>query len=67
MKVILADRYAKWGVTNGFNVLPALQIMLGKGEITLEYFKHTLQEKLPKPLPYIATASGLILNEVKFE
>ena len=33
MKVILADRYAKWGVTNGFNVFPALQIMLAKGEI----------------------------------
>lgn len=33
MKVILADRHADWSVINGFNVLPALQIMLGKGEI----------------------------------
>ena len=45
MKVILADRYAKWDVTNGFNVLPALQIMLGKGEID-NLDTHRVQEKI---------------------
>ena len=30
MKVLFTDRHAEWSVTNGYNVLPALQISFSR-------------------------------------
>lgn len=42
-------------------------IKLGRGEITLEYIKHSLKQESIEVMDYIAPASGLILHAVNFE
>lgn len=41
-------------------------ISLGKGELLLDDIKHSLENPKDKPLYYIAPASGLMLNSVKY-
>jgi tRNA pseudouridine38-40 synthase len=42
-------------------------LSLGRGETTLTQIKKSLEGKDTRPLRYIAPASGLILNKIKFE
>lgn len=42
-------------------------IKLGRGEVTLDYIKSTLQNDSTEVMDYIAPASGLILHSINFE
>ncbi|WP_412560933.1 tRNA pseudouridine(38-40) synthase TruA [Winogradskyella sp. MIT101101] len=42
-------------------------IKLGRGEVTLDYIKSTLQNDSTEVMNYIAPASGLILHSINFE
>ena len=46
MKLAFTDRHAQWSVTNGFNILPALQIRISKSEPPNLNQSHGLQKRI---------------------
>ena len=52
---------------NQIRLMMGALIKLGRGEITLEYIRQTLQPDSSEVMDYIAPASGLILNKIEFE
>ena len=52
---------------NQIRLIMGALIKLGKGEITLQYIEDSLKPESKEVMDYIAPASGLILNEIKFE
>jgi tRNA pseudouridine38-40 synthase len=53
---------------NQVRLIMGVLFRLGKGEIDMEFIKKSLVEhNIDKPLPFVAPASGLILNHVEFE
>ncbi len=59
--------HSKGFMRNQIRLIMGQLIRLGKGEITLEDIRHTLEEPDDIPFDYIASPSGLILNKVRFE
>jgi len=59
---------SKGFLRNQVRLIMGTLFRLGKGEIDLEFIKKSLVEhSIERPLPFVAPASGLILNEVKYE
>ncbi|MFK2820287.1 tRNA pseudouridine(38-40) synthase TruA [Flavobacteriaceae sp. LMIT009] len=52
---------------NQIRLMMGSLIKLGRGEISLEYIRQTLQPESKEVMDYIAPASGLILNKIEFE
>lgn len=52
---------------NQIRLMMGALVKLGRGEITLDYIKTTLQPDSVEVMDYIAPASGLILNKIEFE
>ncbi len=52
---------------NQIRLMMGALIKLGRGDISLEYVKQTLQENSTEVMDYIAPASGLILNSIEFD
>ena len=51
---------------NQIRLMMGALFKLGKGEITIEYLKHSLKPESTEVMDYIAPASGLILNSIEF-
>ena len=51
---------------NQIRIMMGALIKLGRGEITLDYIKHSLTTESTIVIEYIAPASGLILNKIEF-
>ena len=58
---------SKGFMRNQVRLIMGQLIALGKGSKSLSEIKESLTGKHEKPLNFIAPASGLILNKVKFE
>ncbi|MDU8887100.1 tRNA pseudouridine(38-40) synthase TruA [Yeosuana sp. MJ-SS3] len=52
---------------NQIRLMMGALIKLGKGEISLSYIEDSLKSGSKEVMDYIAPASGLILNDIKFE
>jgi tRNA pseudouridine38-40 synthase len=52
---------------NQIRLMMGTLIRLGKGEIDLDYIRHSLQNNVESHQNYIAPASGLILNKIDFK
>lgn len=52
---------------NQIRLMMGALIKLGRGEISLDYIRQTLQPDSKEVMDYIAPASGLILNKIEFE
>ena len=52
---------------NQIRLMMGALIKLGRGEISLDYVRQTLQPESTEVIEYIAPASGLILNKIEFE
>ena len=52
---------------NQIRLMMGALIKLGRGEITLNYIERSLLPESYEVMDYIAPASGLILNKIKFE
>jgi tRNA pseudouridine38-40 synthase len=52
---------------NQIRLMMGCLIKLGRGEVTLDYIKMSLQSDSSEVMDYIAPASGLILNKIEFE
>ncbi|MDT0558692.1 tRNA pseudouridine(38-40) synthase TruA [Ichthyenterobacterium sp. W332] len=52
---------------NQIRLMMGTLIKLGKGEVDINFIKHSLTPGIDSHQDYIAPASGLILNSVKFE
>lgn len=52
---------------NQIRLMMGCLIKLGRGEVTLDYIKMSLQPDSTEVMDYIAPASGLILNKIEFE
>ncbi|WP_422104514.1 tRNA pseudouridine(38-40) synthase TruA [Winogradskyella sp.] len=52
---------------NQIRLMMGCLIKLGRGEVTLDYLKESLQEHNEEVMDYIAPASGLILHALDFE
>ena len=52
---------------NQIRLMMGALIILGRGEISLEYIRKTLLPDSTEVIEYIAPASGLMLNKVEFE
>ncbi|WP_274475445.1 tRNA pseudouridine(38-40) synthase TruA [Mangrovimonas aestuarii] len=52
---------------NQIRLMMGALIKLGKGEISLDFIEHTLKPDVHEHMEYIAPASGLMLNKLKFE
>ena len=59
---------SKGFLRNQIRLMMGTLFRLGKGEISLEFIEKSLIEhNIDRPLPFVAPASGLILNSVSFE
>ena len=59
---------SKGFLRNQVRLIMGTLFRLGKGEIDLDFIKKSLIEhNIDRPLPFVAPASGLILNEVVYE
>lgn len=52
---------------NQIRLMMGALIKLGRGDISLDYIKKSLQPEGAEVMDYIAPASGLILNKIEFE
>jgi tRNA pseudouridine38-40 synthase len=52
---------------NQIRLMVGCLIKLGRGEVSLNYIKETLQNDSTEVMDYIAPASGLILHSLNFE
>ena len=52
---------------NQIRLMMGCLIKLGRGEVTLDYIKMSLEPDSTEVMDYIAPASGLILNKIEFE
>ena len=52
---------------NQIRLMMGALIKLGRGEISLDYIRQTLQPESKEVMDYIAPASGLLLNKIEFE
>ena len=52
---------------NQIRLMMGCLIKLGRGEVTLDYIKMSLEPDSIEVMDYIAPASGLILNKIEFE
>jgi len=66
-KSYLLRLIGKGFMRNQIRLIMGALIKLGKGEITLQYIEDSLKPESKEVMDYIAPASGLILNEIKFE
>jgi tRNA pseudouridine38-40 synthase len=59
---------SKGFLRNQIRLMMGTLIRLGKGEIELDFIEKSLIEhNIKRPLPFVAPASGLILNSVEFD
>ena len=52
---------------NQIRLMMGVLIKLGRGEVSLDFIKNSLQKDFTEHMDYIAPASGLILNSLEFD
>ncbi|GHA31568.1 tRNA pseudouridine synthase A [Salinimicrobium marinum] len=52
---------------NQIRLMMGALVLLGRGELSLEYLQKSLSPDIHDPITYIAPGSGLILNKIDFE